>query len=153
MITESEQDRPYGNILVVEDDTITLILLTDLLTQTGYSVQTASDGKDALHSVQTKRPELILLDYNMPGMNGIEACRHLKKDSDTKDIPVIFLSGLEETYLKVKALEAGAIDYITKPIEFSELLVRIANHLKLYRLQQKLTKEIEERKQAEKKTP
>lgn len=151
MNTESEQDRPYGNILVVEDDTITLILLTDLLTQTGYSVQTASDGEDALHSVQTKRPEMILLDYNMPGMNGIEVCRHLKKDSDTKDIPVIFLSGLEETYLKVKALEAGAIDYITKPIEFSELLVRIANHLKLYRLQQKLAKEIEERKQAEKK--
>jgi PAS domain S-box-containing protein len=156
MNIDNEQNLANGDILVVDDDTANLKFLVDLLTESGYRVWPASDGELALRSVQAQLPELILLDYNMPGMNGIEVCRHLKRDPETRDIPVIFLSDLEETDLKVKALEAGAIDYITKPIELPELLVRIENHLKLYRLRQrlehqskKLIKEIEERKRAE----
>ena len=156
MSTDNEQSLANGDILVVDDDSATLKFFVDLLTKSGYRVRPASDGELALRSVQAKLPDLILLDYNMPGMNGIEVCRHLKRDPETRDIPVIFLSGLEETDLKVKALEAGAIDYIIKPIKLPELVVRIENHLKLYRLQQrlenlskKLIKEIEERKRAE----
>ncbi len=156
MKTESEQIHPHGDILVVEDEPANLKFLVDLLTLSGYQVQPASDGELALRSVQANLPELILLDYNLPGMNGIEVCRHLKADSETKGIPVIFLSGLGQSDLKVKALEAGAIDYITKPVESSELLLKIENHLKLFRLQLKLTrqseeltKEIDERKRAE----
>ncbi len=156
MNTDNEQNLIYGDILVVEDDTSNLKFLMNSLTEIGYQVRPASDGELALRSVQARLPELILLDYKMPGMNGIEVCRYLKEDLQTKDIPVIFLSGLEETDLKVKALEAGAIDYITKPIELSELLGRIENHLKLFRLQKELIlqskelrQEIEDRKQAE----
>ena len=156
MSTDNEQSLANGDILVVDDDTTNLKFLVDLLTESGYRVRPASDGELALRSVQAKLPELILLDYNMPGMNGIEVCRLLKTDPETRDIPVIFLSGLEETDLKVKAIKAGAIDYIIKPIKLPELVGRIENHLKLYRLQQrlenqskKLIKEIEERKRAE----
>ena len=156
MSTDNKQNPVYGDILVVDDDTTNLRFLEVVLTDQGYQVRAASDGELALRSVNAKLPELILLDYMMPGMDGIEVCCHLKSNPETKDIPVIFLSGLEETELKVKALEAGAIDYVTKPIESSELLVRIQNHLKMFRLQnelackaEELRKEIEEHNSAE----
>jgi signal transduction histidine kinase/FixJ family two-component response regulator len=156
MNSDNKQRLADGDILVVDDDTANLKFLMDFLSESGYRVRAASDGELALRSVQARLPDLILLDYKMPGMDGVEVCRQLKTNSDTRDIPVIFLSGLEETGSKVKAFEAGAIDYITKPIESAELLGRIENQLKLYRLQQRLAlqseqllKEIEERKRAE----
>lgn len=151
MNNKSKENHPYGDILVVDDELISLKLLVAFLIQNGYQARSAINGELALHCVQEKQPELILMDYTMPGMNGIELCRQLKGDPETSDIPVMFLSGLEESDLKVQALEAGAIDFISKPIDLSELLVRIKNHLKLFRLQRRLIEEIEERKQAEKK--
>ena len=146
-----------GDILVVDDNRYNLKYLTKILTDAEYKVRPASNGELALRSVKAKLPELILLDYKLPGLNGIEVCLRLKADPETKDIPVIFLSALGETELKVKALQAGGVDYVTKPIEPSEVLARIDTHLKIYRLQkklesqsEKLTKEIETRKKAEK---
>ncbi len=157
MKTDTPQKNHQGDILVVDDNTSNLKFILDALTKAGYRVRPATDGELALQSVRVKLPELILLDYKMPGMNGIEVCKRLKSSPETSDIPVIFLSALGEFDLKVKALEAGGIDYITKPIEPSELLVRVENHLRLFRLQrrlsdqsEKLAKEIAERKLAEK---
>lgn len=157
MKTNRTESELYGDILVVDDNISNLHFLRDILTDSGYQVRPANDGELALRSIQAKLPELILLDYKMPGMDGIEVCHLLKANPETRNIPVIFLSAFQETDLKVKALEAGAIDYISKPVEPPALLVKIANHLKMYRLQRRLAiqskellKEIEDRKQAEK---
>ena len=147
---------PHGEIMVVEDNAFDLKFLSETLKKAGYQVRSASDGELALRSLQAKLPDLILLDINLPGMKGVELCRRLKADPETRDLPVIFISAADEIDLKVKALEAGGIDYITKPIEPLEVLVRINTHLNMYRLQRRLAlqsedliKEIEERKQTE----
>ena len=146
----------HGEIMVIEDNTADLKFMSKTLTKAGYRVRSASDGELALRSVQAKLPDLILLDINLPGMKGVEVCSRLKADPATKDLPVIFISALGEIELKVKALEAGGTDYVTKPVESSELLARIDIHLNMYRLQRKLVvqsekliAEIEERKLAE----
>ena len=138
MNTENTHRFPHGDILVVDDNKSNLKVLTAILTKVGYRVRPASDGESALRSVQAEIPELVLLDYKMPGMNGIEVCQHLKANPRTKDVPVIFLSALGETELKVKALKAGAIDYVTKPFDAPEILVRIDNHLRMHRIQRML---------------
>ncbi len=137
---------PVSNpeILVVEDDISSLKMLSDLLTGAGYRVRPASDGELGLRSVQLKQPDLILLDFRLPGINGLEVCRHLKDNPRTCDIPVIFISALGDSELKVKALEAGAIDYVTKPIDSTEVLARINTHLNLYRMQRELEAQAEE---------
>jgi len=147
---------PHGEIMVVEDNAFDLKFLSETLKKAGYQVRSASDGELALRSLQAKLPDLILLDINLPGMKGVELCCRLKADPETRDLPVIFISAADEIDLKVKALEAGGIDYITKPIEPLEVLVRINTHLNMYRLQRRLAlqsedliKEIEERKQTE----
>ena len=144
------------DIVIAEDNASDLKFLLDILTESGYRVRPASDGELILRSVRARLPDLILLDIKLPGMNGVEICRRLKADPCTRNVPVIFISALEETDMKVKALEAGAIDYITKPIVASEALVRINTHLKMYQLHQrleeqseKLAAEIEERKKVE----
>ncbi len=146
----------HGDIIIVEDNKSDLKFLSEILTKAGYQVRAASDGELALLSIQAKLPDLILLDINLPGMKGIEVCSRIKNNIKTRDIPVIFSSALGETELKVKALEAGGIDYITKPLEPAEVLARIYTHLNIYRLQQelkakseKLLLEIEERKKVE----
>ncbi len=151
-----DNDFPQGDILVVDDNTANLKYLVELLTTSGYRVRPAADGELALRSVRAKLPELVLLDIEMPDMDGIEVCRRLKADPTTKDIPVIFLSAHRETDIKVKALKEGGIDYVTKPIQPSEILIRIDTHLNMARLRQKLVvqseelmQEIEVRKQAE----
>jgi two-component sensor histidine kinase/FixJ family two-component response regulator len=150
------QHRIHGDILIVDDNTSNLKYLAELLTKAGYQVRPASDGELALRSVRAKSPELILLDIEMPGMDGIEVCHRLKADPATEDIPVIFLSAHRKTDIKVKALKEGGVDYVTKPIKTSEVLIRIDTHLNKSRLQKKLVaqseelmKEIEERKRAE----
>ena len=156
MSTDNTHRLPHGEIMVVEDDAVSLKLLSEISTKAGYQVRAASDGELALRSVRAKLPDLILLDIQMPGMNGIEVCRRLKADPETRDLPVIFISAMDETDSKVKALEAGGTDYITKPIHPPEVLARIHTHLNMYRLQRKLAfqaeeliAEIEERKQVE----
>ncbi len=147
---------PHEDILVVENNPPDLKLLSDILKKAGYRVRPASDGELALRSVRAKLPAMILLDVEMPGMSGLEACHRLKADPRTRDLPVVFISVLGETSAKVQAFEAGGVDYVTKPFESSEVLARISTHLNMHRLQRgletqskELLAEIEERKRAE----
>jgi PAS domain S-box-containing protein len=147
---------PKGNILAVDDTPANLHLLTRMLSEQGYKVRITPNGKLALKSVLVNPPDLILLDILMPGIDGYEVCKRLKADERTKDIPVIFISALSETFDKVKGFKVGGVDYITKPFQVEEVLARVENQLRL-RSQEKqlsqqntrLQQEIEERKQAE----
>ncbi|MBD1927233.1 response regulator [Trichocoleus sp. FACHB-90] len=124
-----------GNLLVVDDNQVNLKLLTQILSKNGYKVRVAPSGKFALNSCQSNPPDLILLDINMPEMNGYEVCQHLKASKQTRNIPVIFISALDEAINKVNAFTVGGVDYITKPFEPLEVLARIENQLRLRELQ------------------
>lgn len=132
---------PKGNILVVDDHPANLRLLLDILSDEGYLVRPVADGKMALNAVEAELPDLILLDIMMPGMNGYEVCQKLKAKSESKKIPVIFLSAKDETIDKVKAFQVGGADYITKPFQLEEVLARIENQLNIVRLQRQLLEE------------
>jgi len=127
-----------ANILIVDDVYENLRALNDMLTRAGYTVRPANDGATALVSAQAKPPDLVLLDIVMPGMDGFEVCRRLKAQACTRDIPVIFLSALDEAREKVRAFAAGGVDYIPKPFHAVEVLARVRNHVILHRLQQEL---------------
>jgi signal transduction histidine kinase len=127
-----------GNILVVDDTPNNLRLLIEVLSQEGYQVRPAPTGERALSAARLQPPDLILLDIMMPGMDGYEVCRTLKEEAATRDIPVIFLSALDEVFNKMEAFDAGGVDYVTKPFEAREVLARVATHLKISRLQQEL---------------
>ncbi len=148
---------PHGDILVVDDNKSDLKLLSSILRKAGYTVRPASDGELALRSVQARLPSLILLDIEMPGLDGYEVCRRLKAAKDTRDIPVIFSSARTSPLDKVKAFGLGGVDYISKPFDLEEVLARVATHLALWKAQKEieernlqLQQEITERKQAEK---
>ena len=132
-------------ILVVEDDTESRKLLTALLTAEGYNVRAADGGELALESVAVERPELILLDIQMPGIDGFEVCRRLKENPQTETIPIIFLSASRETAKAVKGLRLGAVDYVGKPFQREELLARVRTHLELSELRAQLEQRVEER--------
>ncbi len=127
-----------ADILVVDDTPDNLRLLVRLLTEQGYKVRPVPSGKLALAAVQGRPPDLILLDINMPDMSGYEVCQHLKHNEQTRQIPVIFLSALNEVLDKVTAFSVGGIDYITKPFQVEEVLVRIQTHLEIGALQKHL---------------
>lgn len=127
-----------GNILIVDDTPDNLRLLSKMLTERGYKVRPAPSGTHALATTRKEIPDLILLDVMMPEMDGYAVCYALKADDKTKDIPIIFLSALHEVEDKVKAFEVGGVDYITKPFQEKEVLVRVETHLKIRNLQQKL---------------
>lgn len=129
------QTTHKADILVVDDTTANLQLLVNMLTQKGYKVRPAINGKLALSSAQTAPPDLILLDIIMPNMDGYEVCQHLKADERTRDIPIIFISAINEVLDKVKAFTLGGVDYITKPFQFEEVWVRVETHLTLRNLQ------------------
>ncbi len=129
---------PHGDILVVEDTPASLRLLTSLLSKAGYRVREAPDGELALWSARAQPPELILLDVRMPGIDGYEVCRQLKKNALLRDVPVIFLSAFGDTDDKLRGFEAGGVDFIAKPYDFQEVKARVAAHLKLARLQKLL---------------
>ncbi|MCX6876544.1 MAG: response regulator [Verrucomicrobia bacterium] len=122
------------NILVVDDTLANLQLLAELLQRRGYRARAAPSGKLALQAVQNETPDLILLDINMPEMNGYEVCERLKAEPAWADIPVIFISAMHETFNKVKAFATGGVDYVTKPFQFEEVEARVATHLELSRL-------------------
>jgi len=128
----------YGTIMVVDDTPANLKLLQDMLQAKGYLVRTFPRGAMALAAAANKPPDLILLDINMPEMNGFEVCERLKSDNALKDIPVIFISALSETEDKVKAFSFGGVDYITKPFHFDEVSARVETHLRLRRQQLEL---------------
>lgn len=127
-----------GSLLVIDDTPANLSLLTQLLSDKGYKVRAAPSGKFALKSVEKNPPDLILLDIMMPEMNGYEVCLELKANPVTQEIPVIFLSALDEALDKVKAFDVGGVDYITKPFQAVEVLARVENQLRARSLQLQL---------------
>ncbi len=134
-----------SDILVVDDNVNNLKLLEGILINAGYRVRLASDGELALRSAMAHTPSLVLMDIRMPGMDGYEACRRLKEDEGTREVPVIFISILEDEGDKVKGFQAGAADYINKPFQPAEVLARIKNQLRLKELTEKLEQKIHER--------
>ncbi len=133
-------------ILIVDDTPNNLQLLFKYVKKSGYQVLVAQNGKNAIEIAHNNSPDLILLDVMMSGINGFEVCHQLKADSQTKNIPIIFMTALAQTANKVRGLELGAVDYITKPIEQEELLARLDTHLSLQSLNQHLTLEAQQQK-------
>ena len=129
-----ESNTRAETILIVDDTPDNLLVLFSYLEEKGYKILLAEDGETALHIARSKAPDLILLDVLMPDMNGFETCRRLKAKTTTKDIPVIFLTALSETVNKVQGFKLGGVDYITKPSEQEEVLVRIQTHLNLRKM-------------------
>ncbi|WP_254566079.1 PleD family two-component system response regulator [Oscillatoria sp. HE19RPO] len=127
-----------GNILLVDDTPDNLRVLSSLLTKHGYYLRKALNGEMAITAAHALIPDLILLDINMPSMNGYEVCLALKSSETTRSIPIIFISVLDDVLDKVKAFKVGGIDYITKPFQLEEVIVRIENQLKIQRLQDQL---------------
>ena len=155
-MTISEQYKPSSTILVVDDDPINLRVMREQLQGRGFRVATARNGESGLKRADYLRPELILLDVQMPGIDGFETCRRLKAKIRTREIPVIFLTAQAETLAKIKGFDAGGVDYITKPFQEDEMLARVNTHLNLCKLQQqlearnaRLRSEIAERERAE----
>jgi DNA-binding NarL/FixJ family response regulator len=122
--------------LVVDDSPETLRLLTDALDGAGMTVMVALDGASAMRIVDQITPDIVLLDAVMPGMDGFETCKRLKRDAGLVNVPIIFMTGLTETEHIVRGLEAGGVDYVTKPIAIQEMLARIRVHLANARLTQ-----------------
>jgi DNA-binding response OmpR family regulator len=133
MITESKK-RDVA--LVVDDSPETLRLLTDALDGAGMTVMVALDGAAAMRIVDQITPDIVLLDAVMPGLDGFETCKRLKRDAGLDHVPIIFMTGLAETEHIVRGLEAGGVDYVTKPIAVEEMLARIRVHLANARLTQ-----------------
>lgn len=133
---------PQPTILVVDDNPTNIQVLFDVLDASGYRVAIAKNGESALTRLQSNLPDLILLDVMMPGIDGFETCRRMKASPQTSDIPIIFMTALSDTVDKVKGLKLGAVDYITKPIQHEEVLVRINIHLQLRRLNQSLETQV-----------
>lgn len=119
------------NILIVDDTPVNLGVVVDFLQREGFGIRIARSGESALKRVQYDKPDIILLDVLMPGIDGFETCRRLKENAITRDIPVIFMTSLTGAEDKVKGFEAGAIDYVTKPLHQEEVLMRVRTHLRL----------------------
>lgn len=131
-----------GRVLVVDDDRATLRLIGSLLVREGFGVHAANDGTRALHIADVVRPDLILLDLHMPGMDGFGVCERLKSNPATTSIPVLFLTGETDQAAMVRGLALGAVDYVTKPFEPGVLFARVRNHLLLGRLTASLRDEV-----------
>ncbi|HAL92317.1 MAG TPA: hybrid sensor histidine kinase/response regulator [Verrucomicrobia bacterium] len=126
------------DILVVDDTPANLRLLAEMLKESGYRVRPVPSGKLAIEAARQEQPDLILLDVKMPEMNGYEVCERLKSDEALKEIPVLFISAMDETLDKIKAFAVGGVDYVTKPFQFEEVEARVRTHLKLRQLQVEL---------------
>lgn len=127
-----------ARILIVDDTEDNLDILGDILSFNGYEVIKARSGENALKRVQEIDPDLILLDILMPGMDGFEVCTRLKAVESTKDIPIIFVSSMTDIDSKVKGFKLGGVDYIHKPFQHAEIVVRVNTHITLLRLRQRL---------------
>lgn len=133
-----DSNLPLGQIAVVDDTATNLHLLANLLEDAGYDVRPFPRGQLALEGIAYSPPDLILLDIHMPELNGYQVCKTLKANESTRDIPVIFISALNETFDKVKAFQVGGVDYISKPFQTEEVLARVETHLELYRMRKRL---------------
>jgi len=152
----SQNPVSKGTILVVDDTPTNLEVLFDFLSNAGFKVLFAEDGESAIEKANYAMPDLILLDILMPGIDGFETCRRLKESELTRSIPVIFLTALTDIVDKVKGFSLGAVDFVTKPLHYEEVLARVETHLRIQALTQQLQAqneqleyEIQERKQAE----
>ena len=141
MINKKRQNK--STILMVDDNPINLEEMSDLLDEAGFAVLRAETGENALAQASAKRPDLILLDVLMSGMDGFTTCQKLKELPETRDIPVLFMTALTETADKVKGFQLGAVDYITKPFQYEEVIARVKTHLTL----QTLKLELQEKEQ------
>ncbi|MEW8013814.1 MAG: response regulator, partial [Candidatus Sedimenticola endophacoides] len=134
-----------GNILVVDDTPASLRLLTELLTDAGFKVRPSNSGTLALQSAQAQPPNLILLDIRMPDLDGYEVYRRLKAEPATADVPVIFISALDDVKDRIKGFEVGGVDYISKPFQREEVLARVHTHMELRRMRTSLEEIVRER--------
>jgi len=137
-MSRPQTDKSESSILIVDDNPANLRLLAGVLKSRGYRVRPLRDGRMVLSSALSLYPDLILLDILMPEPDGYEVCRQLKSNEKTRDIPVVFISALNEVVDKIKAFSAGGVDYITKPFQTEEVLARVETHLTLRRMQKNL---------------
>lgn len=144
MLTEI-QEAPDGGILVVDDEVSSLRLVSEILTGAGYEVRPAREVRLALRSIQERVPSLILLDVKMPESSGYSVCRGLKQEERTRDIPVVFVSGLSDVEARVEGFAAGGVDFISKPFQEAEILARVRTHLSLRNTQRQLERLVAER--------
>ncbi len=138
LMKDAHTDIARINILAVDDSRDSLRFLSELFESKGYVSRTVSNVHMAIASIAVAIPDLILLDIVMPGMSGYELCEHLKADEKTRDIPIIFISALDEVADKVRGFSVGGVDYITKPFQAEEVLARVGTHLTLRELQKRL---------------
>lgn len=141
---EGETKANNASVLIVDDTIYNIQLLSLMLNKQGYRVEKATSGTEALESANRLLPDIILLDIRMPDIDGYEVCKRLKANPVTKDIPVIFISSIEESTDKVEAFSVGGVDYISKPFQLIEVLARIETHLRLCLLQKKLQEQNEQ---------
>jgi len=138
-MTNPDIDLTGATVLIVDDLPDNLRVLRQALEPQGYQIQVAGDGRSAIEIATETHPDLILLDVQMPEMDGFEACRRLKADSATADIPVIFVTARAETESVVRGFEVGSVDYIIKPFQTEEVLARVDTHLRVDRLTRSLS--------------
>lgn len=134
-----------GNILIADDNPNNLKVLLGLLSPAGYKIRPALSGEIALKAAEHSPPDLILLDVQMPGLNGYQTCELLKRNEATKDIPVIFISAMQDTEDKIAGFKAGAVDYIAKPFQSEEVLARVQTHIQFYHIKRQLEQMVKDR--------
>lgn len=135
-MTNATHPSDQGVVLIVDDTPDNLALLSDALEEAGYMVLVALDGQSALERMRRLRPDVVLLDALMPGMDGFETCRRIKAQADMADVPVLFMTALSESEHVLNGFAAGGIDYVTKPIHPDQVLARVAAHLRTARILQ-----------------
>jgi diguanylate cyclase (GGDEF)-like protein len=148
-MTNSESLASKGTILLVDDLPENLQLLSELLMQLGYNIRSVTSGKMALRTLHSKPADLVLLDIKMPEMDGYQVCSAIKADELLREIPIIFISALDDTIDKVKAFACGGVDYITKPFHIEEVVARVENQLTIQRQKLALQQEVKKRQETE----
>jgi signal transduction histidine kinase len=138
-----KNDEAVPSVLIVDDTVENLRLLADLLGEQGYDVRPVTNGRQALQAIEQDPPDLILLDINMPEMDGFEVYRRLRLNERCRDLPVIFLTAMADTADKVRAFDMGGVDYITKPFQLDEVLARVRTHVALKRARSELAQSYE----------
>ncbi len=118
-------------ILIVDDNPENLRVLSAVLEEEGYQVRAATNGRQALETIEASQPDLLLLDVHLPEMNGLEVCRTIRRDPRHDQMPVLFLSALGDSFNKLQGFHAGGIDYMTKPFDADEVIIRVKTHLDL----------------------
>lgn len=150
MSEKAEAGRRHANIMIVDDMPANLQLLVCFLRDEGYKVRPVTSGAAALELTNTIKPDLILMDVSMPEMDGFETCRRMKERADLRDVPVVFLSAMGDLLDKIKAFEAGGVDYITKPFHMEEVRIRLETHLHLTELSRGLDEKCRQLEASEK---